>query len=136
MQALEDGGEELDMVVNIPQVLSGNWDYVCADIRAVTDATHAAGQKIKVIFENCYLNDAQKIRLCQMCGDLGVDWVKTSTGYGSGGSSMEDLALMRKHSPAQATISKAKKRRSWVLDGRTSPVSRVPRTNLGWHVTS
>ena len=104
MQALEDGGEELDMVVNIPQVLSGNWDYVCADIRAVTDATHAAGQKIKVIFENCYLNDAQKIRLCQMCGDLGVDWVKTSTGYGSGGASMEDLALMRKHSPASVQV--------------------------------
>src|SRR5262245_3894488 len=54
-QALADGGEELDMVVNISQVLSGAWDYVQRDIRAVIDVTHSAGQKIKVIFENCYL---------------------------------------------------------------------------------
>ena len=107
LQALQDGGEELDMVVNISQVLSGNWDYVCADIRAVTEATHAAGQKVKVIFENCYLNDAQKIRLCEICGDLGVDWVKTSTGYGTSGATMEDLALMRKHAPANVQVKAA-----------------------------
>ena len=107
LQALEDGGEELDMVVNISKVLSGIWDYVRADIRAVTEATHAAGQKVKVIFENCYLNDAQKIRLCEICGDLGVDWVKTSTGYGTGGATMEDLALMRKHAPANVQVKAA-----------------------------
>jgi deoxyribose-phosphate aldolase len=95
------------MVVNISQVLSGHWDYVRADIRAVTEATHAAGQKVKVIFENCYLNDAQKIRLCEICGELGVDWVKTSTGYGTGGATMEDLALMRKHSPANVQVKAA-----------------------------
>ena len=83
--ALEDGGQELDMVVNIAQVRSGNWDYVRQDIRAVVEPTHAAGQKVKVIFENCYLDDTQKIRLCEICGELNVDWVKTSTGYGSGG---------------------------------------------------
>jgi deoxyribose-phosphate aldolase len=107
LQALKDGGEELDMVVNISQVLSGHWDSVRADIRAVTEATHAAGQKVKVIFENCYLNDAQKIRLCEICGDLGVDWVKTSTGYGTGGATMEDLALMRKHAPANVQVKAA-----------------------------
>ena len=107
MQALEDGGEELDMVVNISQVLSGNWDSVRADIRAVTEATHAAGQKVKVIFENCYLNDTQKICLCEICGELAVDWVKTSTGYGSGGATMEDLALMRKHAPANVQVKAA-----------------------------
>ena len=107
LRALEDGGEELDMVVNISQVLSGDWHYVRADIRGVTEATHAAGRKIKVIFENCYLSDAQKIRLCEICGDLGVDWVKTSTGYGTGGATMEDLALMRKHSPASVQVKAA-----------------------------
>ena len=107
LQALEDGGEELDMVVNISQVLSGHWDYVRADILAVTEATHAAGQKVKVIFENCYLNDEQKICLCEICGDLGVDWVKTSTGYGTGGATMEDLALMRKHAPANVQVKAA-----------------------------
>src|SRR5881296_464498 len=76
-QALDDGGEELDLVVNISQVLSGNWDFVRADIKAVVDLTHARGQKAKVIFENCYLNDAQKVRLCEICGELKADWVKT-----------------------------------------------------------
>lgn len=106
-QALADGGEELDMVVNISQVLSGNWDYVANDIRAVTAVTHAAGQKVKVIFENCYLNDAQKIKLCQICGEIGVDWVKTSTGYGTGGATDEDLKLMREHSPANVQVKAA-----------------------------
>ena len=107
LQALADGGEELDMVVGISEVLSGHWASVRSDIRAVADATHAAGRKIKVIFENCYLGDAQKIRLCEICGDLGVDWVKTSTGYGTSGATMEDLALMRKHSPASVQVKAA-----------------------------
>ncbi len=96
-QALEDGGEELDMVCNISKVLSGDWDYVKADIAAVTKVVHDAGQKIKVIFENCYLNDEQKIKLCEICTELNCDWVKTSTGYGTGGATHEDLKLMRKH---------------------------------------
>jgi deoxyribose-phosphate aldolase len=75
-QALRDGGEELDMVVNISKVLSGDWDYVRRDIKAVLDAVHEAGKKLKVIFENCYLADEHKIRLCEICGELGADWVK------------------------------------------------------------
>ncbi|HEX6986236.1 MAG TPA: deoxyribose-phosphate aldolase, partial [Planctomycetaceae bacterium] len=80
-QALGDGGEELDMVVNVSQALGGNWDYVREEIRAVVEETHAAGQKVKVIFENAYLKDDHKVRLCEICGELNVDWVKTSTGY-------------------------------------------------------
>ncbi len=106
-EALADGGEELDMVVNISRVLSGDWDYVRRDIKVVVDAAHAAGQKVKVIFENCYLKDEHKIRLCQICGELGADWVKTSTGYGSSGATLEDLALMRKHSPAHVQVKAA-----------------------------
>jgi deoxyribose-phosphate aldolase len=107
VQALADGGEELDMVVNISKVLSGDWDYVRQDIAAVIEVTHAAGQKVKVIFENCYLNDEQKIRLCEICGDLRADWVKTSTGYGTGGATKEDLILMRKHSPEYVQVKAA-----------------------------
>ncbi|MBI1899556.1 MAG: deoxyribose-phosphate aldolase [Planctomycetia bacterium] len=106
-QALADGGQELDMVVNVSQVLSGNWDYVRADIAAVIEVAHAAGQKVKVIFENCYLQDEHKIRLCEICGELRADWVKTSTGYGSGGATHADLALMRKHSPPHVQIKAA-----------------------------
>ncbi len=98
-QALVDGCQELDMVVNISQVLSGRWDYVREDIRSVVDVAHASGQKVKVIFENCYLKDEHKIRLCEICGELKADWVKTSTGYGSSGATHDDLKLMRKHSP-------------------------------------
>lgn len=104
MQALEDGGRELDVVVNINQLLSGNWDYVRSDIREVVEVTHAVGQKVKVIFENCYLNNAQKIRLCEICGELNADWVKTSTGFGSGGATLEDVTLLRKHSPAHVQV--------------------------------
>jgi deoxyribose-phosphate aldolase len=106
-QALADGARELDMVVNVSQVLSGDWDAVRQDIVAVLEPTRAAGQKLKVIFENCYLNDAQKIRLCEISGELSVDWVKTSTGFGSSGATIEDLVLMRKHSPAHVQVKAA-----------------------------
>jgi deoxyribose-phosphate aldolase len=106
-QALADGGRELDMVVNISKVLSGDWDYARADIAAVVDVTHAAGAKVKVIFENCYLDDDQKIRLCEICGDLDADWVKTSTGYGSSGATDADLRLMRAHAPARVQVKAA-----------------------------
>jgi deoxyribose-phosphate aldolase len=106
-QAIADGGEELDMVVNISKVLSGDWGYVRDDIKAVIEIAHAAGAKVKVIFENCYLQDAHKIRLCEICGELNADWVKTSTGYGSGGATHADLILMRKHSPAHVQVKAA-----------------------------
>jgi deoxyribose-phosphate aldolase len=106
-QALADGGEELDMVVNISRVLSGDWDYVREDIRTVVEAAHDRGQKVKVIFENCYLKDEHKIRLCGICGELDADWVKTSTGFGSSGATLEDLALMRKHSPPRVQVKAA-----------------------------
>jgi deoxyribose-phosphate aldolase len=106
-QAIADGGQELDMVVNISQVLSGAWDYVRDDIAAVTRVAHEAGAKVKVIFENCYLKEEHKIRLCQICGELNADWVKTSTGYGTGGATLEDLALMRKHLPPHVQVKAA-----------------------------
>ena len=107
VQALADGGEELDMVVNISKVLSGDWDYVRQDVAAVIEVTHAARQKVKVIFENCYLNDVHKIRLCEICGELKADWVKTSTGYGTGGATPDDIILMRKYAPAHVAVKAA-----------------------------
>ena len=106
-RALDDGGLELDMVVNVSKVRSGDWGYVRDDIRAVLEPTHARGAKLKVIFENCFLDDAQKIRLCEIGGELRVDWVKTSTGFGTSGATDEDLILMRKHSPAHVQVKAA-----------------------------
>lgn len=102
--ALQDGCVELDMVVNISRVLSGDWDSVHAEIKAVADVVHDAGQRLKIIFETCYLSDSDKIRLCEICGDIEVDWVKTSTGFGSGGATIEDLTLMRQHSPESVQV--------------------------------
>jgi deoxyribose-phosphate aldolase len=105
--ALRDGGSELDMVANIGKVLSRDWDYVREDIREVVDVTHAGGGIVKVIFENCYLQDEHKIKLCEICAEVGADFVKTSTGYGSGGATIPDLKLMRKHSPPHIRVKAA-----------------------------
>ena len=106
-RALDDGCQELDMVVNISKVLSGDWDYVRQDLKAVIDLAHARGQKVKVIFENCYLKDVHKIQLCQICAELGADWVKTSTGFGTSGATLDDVKLMRAHSPAHVQVKAA-----------------------------
>jgi deoxyribose-phosphate aldolase len=106
-QAVADGATELDMVINIGQAISGEWDAVTSDIVAVTKAAHDAGAIVKVIFENCFLSDEQKVRLCQICGEVGADYVKTSTGYGTGGATLEDLRLMRRAAPPQVRLKAA-----------------------------
>jgi deoxyribose-phosphate aldolase len=129
-QALRDGATELDMVINISQARTGNWRYVESEIRMLTKTIHAAGAKIKVIFENAYLDDAMKIRLCKICGEIGVDWVKTSTGYASSGATHADLALMRRHSPPSVQVKAAGGVRTLdaLLEVRVLGVTRVGAT--------
>jgi len=95
IKAMEDGAFELDMVLNIGQLRSGKTDYVRDDIKAVCDAAHARGVKIKVIFENAYLTDEEKVTACKLSEEAGADWVKTSTGFAPGGATLDDLRLMR-----------------------------------------
>jgi deoxyribose-phosphate aldolase len=106
-QALKDGGQELDAVINISKARSGDWDYVRNELSALAEEVHAGGAKIKVIFENAYLDDAAKIRLCEICAEIGADWVKTSTGYAPTGATLADLELMRKHSPPHVQVKAA-----------------------------
>jgi deoxyribose-phosphate aldolase len=106
-RAMADGAKELDMVVNIGKVLSGDWDYVTRDIAAVVEVAHRKGARVKVIFENCFLKDEHKEMLCKICGDVRADWVKTSTGYGDTGATDHDLALMRRCSPAHVQVKAA-----------------------------
>ncbi len=106
-QALQDGGQELDLVCNISRVVSGDWDYVRNDLAAIIELTHAAGQKVKVIFENCFLTDDAKLRLCEICTELNADWVKTSTGFGNAGATLADVTLMRKHVGEQIQVKAA-----------------------------
>jgi deoxyribose-phosphate aldolase len=94
-KAMDDGARELDMVLNIGQLRSGKHDFVREDIQAVCDAAHARGVKVKVIFENAYLTDEEKVAACQLSEAAGADWVKTSTGFAPSGATLEDLRLMR-----------------------------------------
>lgn len=107
IQALKDGATELDMVVNIGKVLSKDWRFVGDDIRAVVAVAHAGKAIVKVIFENCFLQDEHKETLCRICGEVGADFVKTSTGYGSTGATDDDLKLMRRCAPPQVQVKAA-----------------------------
>ena len=93
--ALEQGCEELDMVINIGRMLRGDEAYVQDEIKQIVDLAHANNAIVKVIIETCYLNDEQKKRACELSEAAGADFVKTSTGYGSKGCTIEDLKLMR-----------------------------------------
>jgi len=129
-QALADGARELDMVVNIGKVLSKDWRYVADDIRAVVEAAHRRQALVKVIFENCFLHDDHKERLCRICGELRADFVKTSTGYGATGATDEDLKLMRRCSPPHVKVKAAGGVRNFdrVLAVRAIGVGRVGAT--------
>jgi deoxyribose-phosphate aldolase len=99
-RALADGATELDMVLQIGTLKSGRDADVEADIRAVVEVGHAAGAIVKVIFENAYLTDAEKVRACHLTEAAGADFVKTSTGFASGGATHDDLRLMRANTSA------------------------------------
>jgi deoxyribose-phosphate aldolase len=103
-RALGDGGTELDMVVNVGKVLGGDYAYVRAEIAAVLAAARDAGAKLKVIFENAFLGEQHKLALCGICSELEVDWVKTSTGFGPSGATLDDLRLMRANTRATVQV--------------------------------
>ena len=98
-QAIKDGAVEVDMVINIGRLRSGDYDYVKKDIQAVVEVAHPrqVGVVVKVIFENYYLTDEQKKVACRLSEEAGADFVKTSTGFAGGGATMEDLRLMREN---------------------------------------
>jgi deoxyribose-phosphate aldolase len=99
------GADEIDMVLNIARLISGEDDYVETDIRAVVEA--AQGRVVKVIFENAYLDDEQKVRACGLTAAAGAGFVKTSTGFAASGATIEDLKLMREHSPERVQVKAA-----------------------------
>jgi deoxyribose-phosphate aldolase len=96
-EAIENGADELDMVLNIGKLRSGDYEFVRADIQALKDVAADKKVVLKVIFENCYLSEEQIIAACRICNEVGVDFIKTSTGFGSGGAMDRDLKIMRQH---------------------------------------
>jgi deoxyribose-phosphate aldolase len=163
----EQGASEVDMVINIGRSISGDWEYIEKDIRAVGHAAHTRNAKLKVIFENDFLssggaglNSAElKKKLCQICGNAGADWVKTSTGFGYAlqsngtmatlGATFEDVALMVQSCPPGVQVKAAGgvKNLSSLLEMRrigvtrigtssTQPILNECRTKLGMPILS
>ncbi|MBQ3705467.1 MAG: deoxyribose-phosphate aldolase [Clostridia bacterium] len=102
--ALAQGCEELDMVLNIGKLKAGDYEYVGSEIRIIANAAHEAGAILKVILETCYLTEEEKITACHLSEKAGADFVKTSTGYGSAGCTIEDLKLMRANVSAKVKV--------------------------------
>jgi len=116
-KAAQAGGKEIDMVINIGKAIGGDWDYVATEIRAINSAVVANGAILKVIFENDYLEPELIVKLCNICSDIGVAFVKTSTGYGFvkqndgqynyKGATLPDLQLMRGNTKKEVQIKAA-----------------------------
>lgn len=115
--AIECGADEIDYVVNLTEVKNGNWDYVREEMECIValcregrgGGVAGAGEPVvsKVIFENCYLTDDEKIALCQIASEVKPDFVKTSTGFGTGGATLDDVRLMRANVPAEVKVKAA-----------------------------
>lgn len=114
-QSCNEGAVEIDMVINIGKVLSGDWNYVEKEIKAITETCHRNNAIVKIIFETDYVTGRDdKIRLCEICTRMGADFVKTSTGFGFvklpggdynyKGATVEDVELMRKHSGPRVQV--------------------------------
>jgi deoxyribose-phosphate aldolase len=138
--AAQAGGSEIDAVINVGKALGGQWDYVGDEIRAINEAVVSNGAILKVIFENDYLEDAHIVRLCEICSEIRVAFVKTSTGYGFvkqpdgsynyKGATDHHLRLMREHCPPSVQIKAAGGVRTLddLLRVRSLGVSRVGAT--------
>ena len=116
-EAAQAGGSEIDMVINIGKALGGDWNYVRDEVKAINTVVLANDVILKVIFENDYLQDTHIVRLCEICSEIGVAFVKTSTGYGFvkqpdgsynyKGATVAHLKLMRQHCPPSVQIKAA-----------------------------
>ncbi len=103
--AVKNGADEIDMVINLSMVKDGCWNDVLADIRAVRQA--CVGKVLKVIIECCLLTEEEKIRMCSIVAEGGADFIKTSTGFSKGGATRSDVELLRKYSPEHVQVKAA-----------------------------
>ena len=96
LDAIENGADEIDYVVNLTELKEKNYDYIQREMAAIVETCRRRGVLSKVIFENCYLTQGEKIDLCRIAREVHPDYIKTSTGFGTGGATFEDVALMKK----------------------------------------
>jgi|SRR5690554_1360360 len=102
MDAISNGADEIDMVINIGKAKEHDYDYITEEIKGVVQA--AVGKLVKVIIETCYLTDEEKIEVCHCAAIAGAHFVKTSTGFGTGGATVDDVKLMRKSIPSEMSV--------------------------------
>ena len=105
LEAIQDGADEIDMVINLTHVKNGHFDAVLNEIRAVRAASN--GHILKVIIETCYLTEGEKIKLCEIVTEAGANFIKTSTGFGKYGATVEDVRLLREHVGANVKVKAA-----------------------------
>lgn len=103
-KAMDEGVDEIDMVMNIAALKNGDFAFVLNDIQSVTTLVQLKGKKLKVIIETALLTKTEKIKACRICAEAGVDFVKTSTGFAASGAQVEDIVLMRKYLPKNIGI--------------------------------
>lgn len=130
IEAMDSGVVELDMVMNYSRLRSGEFDYVGQEIKAIVDAAHSRGAIVKVILENCYLTEDLKVKACQICEENQADFVKTSTGFGSSGATVEDVRLMRENTSPKVQVKAAGGIRSLdaLLEMRKAGATRIGAT--------
>lgn len=105
--AIQSGANEIDYVVNLTEVKAGKWSYVADEMARIVEVCRDAGAPSKVIFENCLLTQDEKIRLCEVASEVLPTFVKTSTGFSTGGATVEDVRLMREHVDARVKVKAA-----------------------------
>lgn len=130
IEAMDSGVVELDMVMNYSRLRSGEFDYIGQEIKAIVDAAHSRGAIVKVILENCYLTEDLKVKACQICEENQADFVKTSTGFGSSGATVEDVRLMRENTSPKVQVKAAGGIRSLdaLLEMRKAGATRIGAT--------
>ena len=94
--AIRNGANEIDYVINITELKEKNYEYVEEEMRRIVETCHRCDITCKVIFENCYLTDEEKLKMCEIALKVGPDYIKTSTGFGTSGASLDDVRLMKK----------------------------------------
>lgn len=105
--ALANGANEIDYVVNLTEVKAGNWDYITREMTEIVAVCREAGAPSKAIFENCLLTDDEKVRLCDIASEVRPDFIKTSTGFSTGGATVADVRLMREHVAPEVKVKAA-----------------------------
>jgi len=111
--AIKDGADEIDYVVNLTEVKNGNWEYIREEMERIVSVCRKAGVISKVIFENCYLTDDEKVQLARIASEVKPDFIKTSTGFSTGGATAEDVRLMKETVGADVSVKAAGGIRSW-----------------------